>query len=257
MNEHTTDAPSNLEATMRRIAKLLAIAQDGRGDPNEAAAAARMAESIMRKYQIEHADLISVELNKGAAESFADEDVGSSLDPEGKSKESSGWSGILAVAVAKLHDCQARFVRTAKHGKTLRFSGYAADAQMARFTYCYLVSQMVQATKAYQRECSYNVRAESEAFRRGFNTSVCKLLADARRAKLAEMQSESASRGLVVLKDNAVAKHFGDIRYRSAGSYRTRQGDAYSSGREQGSRVDVNRRGIEGGRSSGNVLIGA
>lgn len=252
-----TNTPDNLEATMRRIAKLLAIANDGRGDPNEAAAAARMAESIMRKFQIEHADVISIELNKGAAESFADEDVGSSLNPEGYSKESSGWSGILAVAVAKLHDCQARFVRTAKHGKTLRFSGYAADAQMARFTYCYLVSQMAQATKLYQRECGYNVRATSEAFRRGFNSSLCELLKKALLDKQAAMQAESTSRGLVIVKANAVAKHFGAVKYRSAGGYSTRQGDAFGAGREEGRKVDVNRRGIEGGRSTGNVMIGA
>ena len=43
-----SDSP-DLESILRRVRKLLAIAEDGRGDPNEAAAAAQQAERIMRK----------------------------------------------------------------------------------------------------------------------------------------------------------------------------------------------------------------
>ena len=53
------------DSILRRIQKLLAIAGDDRADPNEAAAAAGMAEKVMRKYQIDHAELIMNGLKQG------------------------------------------------------------------------------------------------------------------------------------------------------------------------------------------------
>jgi len=103
----------------------------------------------MRKYQIEHADVIEAELKRGGAESFAHADCGSSLNPEGRSEQASGWAGILAVVVAQFHDCQVRYVDGYQYGKTVRFQGYAADAQMARFTYVYLVTTMAAAGRQF------------------------------------------------------------------------------------------------------------
>lgn len=242
MNHTDTD----LESVMRRIAKLLAIAGDSRGDANECAAAARMAESVMRKYQIDHADVLTVELNRGDAESFDDCDVGSTLNPEGYSREASGWAGILAVHVAKLHDCQARYTHTEAHGKTIRFSGFAVDAQLAKATYIYLVNQMVAATKRFGGGRSMN-----EAFRRGYCASLGQSLKDALAAKRREMQEASQSRSLMIVKADAVAKHFGAVKYRRSGGYRTSQGDAYASGREEGGKVDVTRRSVGNSNSGG------
>ena len=245
----------NLESTLRRVAKLLAIAEDPRANAAEASAAAGMAERIMRKYQIDNADVISTELKRGGEESFASTDVGSTLDPEGYSKTASGWSGILAVAVAKLHDCQLRCFHTTKHGRTLRFSGYKADAEAARFTYVYLVSQMCSATRAYQTNSRDAGRSESEAFRRGFNTAVCGLLRKAMADKARKMQAASNSRDLVIVKENAVVKHFGSVKYRTS-SDRTIRSGAYSNGYVAGSKVDVGRRGV-GHNSTSRAQIGA
>lgn len=248
-----TEETNDLSGVLRRIAKLLAIAEDPRANAAEAAAAAGMAERTMRKYQLEHADVISAELKRGGAESFASTDVGSSLNPEGASDEASGWAGILAVVVAELHDCQVRFVRTQKHGKTLRFSGYAADATAARFTYCYLVGQMDQAGRAY-RAAGYGVgRSASTAFRRGFNSAVCGLLRKAAADKAREMQAACSSRALVIVKANAVAEHFGAIKYASTSSRTTRTG-AFEHGHAAGSKVDVGRRGIgSNGNNAGRI----
>lgn len=233
---------SNIDDVMRRVKKLLAVAEDGRGDPNEAATAAAMAERIMRKYQIEHADVIEVELKRGG-ESFGSVDVGTTLDPEGFSKESSGWAGILAVAVAKLHDCQARYCWTQEHGKSLRFSGYKADADMARFTYVYLVRTMAAAGKQYAKAAPRS-RGECESFRRGFNAAMTSSLYAAARAKSKEMEEQASSRALVVIKRDAVAEHFGVIKYRKGGSFRTSSADAFTHGLEEGRKVDVTRRGV-------------
>jgi len=169
------DTNQDLDSVMRRIKKLLAIAEDARADANEASAAAGMAERIMRKYQLEHADIIEAELKRGGVESFASEDIGSSLNPEARTEQASGWAGILAVAVAELHDCQVRYVTTYKYGKTLRFSGYAADAKMARFTYLYLVQTMAAASRQFLKQYG-TTRRDAEAFRRGFSSALRKSL---------------------------------------------------------------------------------
>lgn len=248
MNDHTHD----LEATKRRIAKLLAIAEDHRADANEAAAAAGMAERLMRKFQIDNADLITSQLQSGAAELFASEDVGSSLDPEGRSDHASGWAGILAVAVAELHDCQVRYVTTYKHGMTLRFSGYASDAQMARWTYIYLVQTMAQASREFLRATPGTTRSDAENFRRGFNSAVCANLRKATREKAAEMQAASNSRALVLVKANAVSEYFGEVKY-GKHRQRTTRDMAFTDGFDRGSKVDVNRRAVGGTTSAARI----
>lgn len=248
MSEDTNTTDVNMESVLRRVRKLMAIAEDGRANANEAAAAARMAESIMRKYQIEHADVIQAELQRGAAESFSSEDCGSTLDPEGNSKTACAWAGVLAVAVANLHDCQARYCWTSQHGKTLRFSGYAADAKMARFTYVYLVQTMAAAGRFYQKSAPRS-RAECESFRRGFSSALTGSLKAALRAKREEMEQASASRALVVVKTQAVAEHFGAVKYAKSRGSAGRSGHAFEQGFAEGKRVDVTRRGVESSRA--------
>lgn len=234
----------NLESVMRRIKKLLAIAEDSRGDANECAAAARMAESIMRKYQIDHADVISAELQREDA--FDSTYVGTTMDPEGASKTASGWAGILAVQVANLYDCQARYGWTPKHGKSIKFSGYKLDTELARQTYVFIVNNMAAASREYLKINRWAGRREGEAFRSGYIAAVNASIKDMIRAKREEMQQASSSRALVIAKGRAVAEHFGDVKYRPAGR-RSFQGDAFGAGREAGSKLDVGRRGIGGG----------
>ena len=241
----------NLEAVMRRIKKLLAIAEDSRGDPNECAAAARMAESIMRKYQIDHADVISAELQREDA--FDSTFVGTTMDPEGASKEASGWAGILAVQVANLYDCQARYSWSAKHGKSLKFSGYKLDTELARQTYVFIVNNMAAASRLYLKENRWAGRREGESFRNGYIAAVNASIKDMIRAKRAEMEQASSSRSLVIVKANAVAERFGSVNYPSSGRGRSYQGDAFGAGREAGSKLDVGRRGIGGGAAVGRI----
>jgi len=143
-----TDDKQDLASVLRRVQKLLAIAEDGRANPNEAAAAARMAEAVMRTYQIEHADVISAELRLGGAEAFASIDVGSTMNLDARDvKQASGWAGILAVPVAELNDCQARYASVPERGRTIRFSGYASDVQVCRYTFEFIVNSMAAASR--------------------------------------------------------------------------------------------------------------
>lgn len=236
-------AAQNVADVMRRVAKLLAIAEDSRADPNEASAAAGMAERIMRKYQIDHADVIEIELKLASAESFAREDCGASLDPESRSEKVSGWSGNISIAVAELHDCQSRLSWSEKYGRTLRFQGYAADCRLARATYVFLVMSMAAASRAFLKADPYRTRADATAFRLGFSIAVRKKLQEAKRMKDVETAGSSTSRSLVLIKKDAVTKRFGEVKY----GYRSNaacQGDGFKDGYREGSKLNIGTRSV-------------
>lgn len=133
-----------LEGVMRRIQKLLAIAGDDRANPAEAAAAASMAEKVMRKYQLDHADIIASELRSKAP------DVGDSAvfanmkrdDPKRPSlTKTPAWGQMLSVAIAQLYDChvmngvakkQIRAIRRSDdfHGLSPGRSGLRLDIRL-------------------------------------------------------------------------------------------------------------------------------
>jgi hypothetical protein len=171
------------------------------------------------------------------------------MDPEGASKDSSGWSGILAVFVANLYDAQVRFVHSPKYGKTLRFSGYKVDVEVARQTYVFIVNNMAAASRLYLKENRWAGRKEGNSFRSGYVNAVGAQIKKMIAEKQAEMQQTSSSRALVISKEQAVVERFGAVRYKT-GRSNYYQSDAYSSGRAAGSRLDVGRRGISGGGSS-------
>ena len=238
----------NLESILRRIRKLLAIAKDSRANANEAAAAASQAEKIMRAFQIDHSEVIESELRAGGG-AFAEEFVGTTLDPEAFKKQASSWVGPLGVSIADFYDCQARY-DWRDGGKALKFSGYGADAAMAKFTYIYLVTTMAYASKHYMALGIYS-REEGENFRYGFCKALIHSLKIATAAKKEEMGANERANQLMVVKKSAVEKHFGKVTYGRGGG---RSGDGSDHGYAQGSKVDVTRRAIssEGGR--GNLL---
>lgn len=241
---------NNLESVLRRVQKLLAIANDDRANAAEAAAAAGQAENIMRKYQIEHADVVSAQLKRDDA--FNTEDVGGTMNPDASASSSTTWAGQLSLAIAGLNDCKVEWTRTHKLGTCLRYSGFKSDTQVALWTHLYIVNQMGQALRNFQKT-NFADRATSHRFRLGFVAAVIDSINQARDEKRAEMAMASNSRALVLTKANAVAERFGAQKVRKhSGGY---GGDGYRSGHFEGRKVNVARRGLSGGGSS-NTLIG-
>jgi hypothetical protein len=244
------DSMSEMDRMMGRVRKLLAIAEDSRANPNEAAAAAHQADVIMRKYQIDNADLIMKDMNTAGREAFDSMDVSALMKREtvGKThlpKKIPSWASWLAVNIAQLHDCQARIVRTAAMGMCLRFSGYKSDVMIAAWTFDYLCGTMIRSCRAWQHEAPRG-KDESESYRRGFVLELCRKLREFKQEKEREMQQASSSRALVVVKARAVAEFFGAVSYGTSKA-NTSRGDAYAQGREAGSKVDVRGQAISNG----------
>lgn len=238
----------DLNKILDRLRKLLAIAQDERANPHEAATAAAQAETIMRKYQIEHADVLRRDIERGLGE-FDEADVRASMkrdDPKRtRVKRLPLWANWIAVRVAVLNDCQVIIATTRdeRRDACLRFRGFKTDVMVAAWMYDYLVNALVCGSQTWAAEQPRS-RSEADSFRKGFALAVCAKLRSIERARQAEMQVAADSRALVVAKSGAVAKHFGAVEYSKANRLSIKQASAYVAGEQSGSRVDVNVRGV-------------
>jgi len=222
----------NLESIFRRIKKLLAIAEDSRADPNEAAAAASQAEKIMRKFQIEQSDLIEVELRKGEDVSFGHYDV----EPGLSFGTITPWINQLVVAVAKLNEVQAVSVDDKILGRMYRFRGYRPDVEVSKFSFRYILNAIKRGSK--QRSV---LTHEIPAYQAGFAYACM----DSLRLALQEKQTERAagSFGLVVVKKDAVAKHFGEVKYHNGQRHQNGR-EGFDKGQADGRKLDVLLRGV-------------
>ena len=115
------------EKAIEKIRKLLAMANDGRGNENEAAIASKQAEKMMRAYQVESADIIMVELQKDDAFDRGTEDCYfGPKDPRYMPSSVSSWVGVIAIGCGAAFTCKVDTVMT-REGVKVRFSGYSMD----------------------------------------------------------------------------------------------------------------------------------
>lgn len=237
----------NKEAVLRRVQKLLAIAQDSRANEHEALAAARQAETIMRRYQIDHADVIATSLKRG--DDLATEDVVVTAKDNGTPVERvPSWCSFLAVKIGELHDCPIRFagVQTAKgYEQAVRFHGYSADVKVAGWMLQYLVDTVNRLCKEYRKHPRYvdGGRSVMNAYRHGVVNSILRSIDQLIAEKAAEMQQAVASRALVVVKAQAIQERFGEFKYRKSKTSLS-DANAFHDGMHDGSKVDVRRRAV-------------
>jgi hypothetical protein len=243
MSESNT--PDNLESVKRRIAKLLAIAEDDRANPEEAAAAAGMAEKIMRKYQLDHAEILMVELRKGEAMATADS-VANAKTNKTAAKEVPPWASFVAVAVGRFNHCGARIARTDDDRKEacVRFFGYEADVQLCKWMFDYLVATINRLAEEYKWTEDYELNGRSvlTSYRRGVASGIIAAIHKLEEARKAEQTSTGTS--LMVVKQNAIIEKFGNVFRTKQASKSTVRGDAFAAGYEDGRKVDVARRSI-------------
>ena len=231
----------NLESVKRRVQKLLAIAEHDRSDPNEAAAAAGMAEKIMRKYQLDYADVIMEALKKG--DDLGIEDIVCTAKTNGtKTKRVSLWVGMLAVAVAELNECGCEEGWTSNLEACVRFFGYTADVQLASWTLGYLVETTNRLCNEYKRTEGYLAGGRSilNAYRQGVSIGITQSLRNLVRAKMNEVQASTGT-SLMVVKQDAITAKYGEFKTRTPKSSVIR-GDSFFRGLLDGRQVNVSQR---------------
>lgn len=235
-----------LKKILARVQKMLAIAQDSRADPNEAATAAAQAEKLMRKYQIDHADVVTASFKQ--SDSFETRDVVVAMR-RGQGhlpKEVPKWGQWLSVNVAKMHDCHVANVGQGAPGARLRFYGYGPDVECCAWAFNFLIETVIRAVRAYQRSDEFGhprTKIASNSFRHGFVMALLRSIDAVIAQREAETRQSAVGTALVVAKTSAVAGHFGEFKYGSAKrSDALVDGAAFTAGVTEGKKVAVDRR---------------
>jgi hypothetical protein len=243
-----------LDKVIRRIQKMLALAANN-PNPHEAASAAAMAEKLMRKFQLDNADVMARDFRD--ADNFGTEDVSGAMKRNvgHKPKKLPRWVGFLAVPVAKLYDCGARCVRLPSGEVVIRFFGYKSDVACAAWCMDALLNTLITSVRAYQKILTRS-KTESEDFRRGFSQALIISL----HAAIADKERDLATHGnkstaLVAVKLNAVEEKYGTFGYRNANPRVAgrRIEDSYFRGFEEGAKVDVRGRALAGADSPARI----
>ncbi len=235
---------AELEGVMRRIQKLLAIANDDRANPEEAATAAGMAERIMRKYQLEHQDLILASLKAGDDMSTVD-CVASAKTNGTRVQTVPTWASTLAVQVANLNDVGAKVVTTASGDVGIRFYGFKSDVIVAKWMFDYLVAATLRLCNEFKDTDTYLIygRSAMNSYRMGVSIGINHNLAEqtALKKREAEVTQASAPAGtsLMVVKAQAIAERYGEFKTKPTKSSVMR-GGAYSKGVQDGKNVRIN-----------------
>ena len=223
---------NDLSSVMRRIKKLLNIANDKRADPNEAAAALAQAERSMAFYQVSHAELIQDELKAFTDATFNFYDVDSTIVAAApRVARPDPWAGMLAVGIARLNNAQTRFVVDKLFGRMIRFEGYAPDVAVCKYSWRFILNNMRK-------------HKGSNDFNMGYAMAVLDQLKLAKDIKDQEDQGAPGSRALVVVKASAVEDHFGKIEY-GKGRVNVNDRGAFERGQQEGQKLNALMRGIE------------
>lgn len=134
-----------------KIRKLLAVANDDRGNEHECASAAAMAAKLMAKHNLEMADVIAEELTKD------DSIVGEFIDEPNYDKKVPHWYNILGTCIGQTMDCVCRQQwQISPKGRKVGFQllGYKEDVEVGRWLFNYILIQINKLTSE-----AWNTRA--------------------------------------------------------------------------------------------------
>ena len=246
------DHHNNLEGVLRRIQKLLAIANDHRANPNEAASAAAMAAKIMKRYQLDHESVVLEQLK--ISDEITTEDCVATAKTNGtKPKVVPTWAGTVAAACAKVNEVEARMAHASDGSTVVRFYGFKADVMVTKWMFDYLVGTILQLSNAYKTTDEYvrYGRQGVNAYRAGVARGICEKLNELHRAQ--QVETQSAGTSLVVAKQKAISEKFGQFKYKRS-QIKVGVGSSYDAGRADGRNVDLNRRGVGGPQSEVKAL---
>ena len=116
-----------------RINKLLAMANDTRGNEHENEVAMRMAERLMRQHNIDVADL---EASTGQKAAYSWSSITIAVGEQAaRATWRPMWIGFLGLGVGKFTDCRTTWVEDADYGHCIKFEGDATDLEYAAWLF--------------------------------------------------------------------------------------------------------------------------
>lgn len=191
---------------IEKIRKTLALAENAGATPAEAVRASSQAEALLRKYNLEMADII---MEQSTDEDVQVDEFSPGYRPGKVYKSIPLWAQSIAVVTCKLYDCHARFGFDRRtNGQTFRIFGYSTDLQVCRWTIDYLSKAI------YNNTPTMHGTTYANDFRKGATSEICRRLKELKTAQKAEYAASSSGTALVVFKEQAIVKKFGDFSYK-------------------------------------------
>lgn len=220
---------------IERVKRLLAMAADG-SSPHEAAIAAKRARSLMDKHQL-------------SVEDFAETDEFGMTNVSKARAFTPLWEQTLAVCVAKYNDCIVDFELF--FGKRrLRFKGFESDVMVAEFMFYYLIENGKRCCKMHMGGGHYNASVGT-AFKSAYASELVLKFNELMAAR--EAESTGAGKGLMVVKSQLVAEHFGAANYGKSSHRRRANAETFAAnaaGAEAGRNTSIHT-GVDGDSHTG------
>ena len=220
------------EKLLAKIKKLLNMAKHNASNDTEATTALRQAEAMMRKHDVQFAEIDAVNLS-------ADDMV---MQSTGEGRNSS-WIWTLAWAASyltstmptKRHSFVDAF--STEYCRTIQFAGTKGDVQVALMMHEYLVGVTERLTKKYGGS-----RSENNSFKMGVAATLLarsKIIQRERESEITEASKNSTGKDLVMIKSDLIKTQF-NLKYGSARRRTIGSMGAYEAGLNAGKGVSLN-----------------
>ena len=173
-----------------KISKLLAMANDSRGNEHENETAMRMAERLMRQHNIDVADL---EASTGKQTQYHWSSV---IIPVGEKAKACNWSpmwmGFLGVGVGRFTDCRASWTDHPIYHRCMKFEGDAVDLEYA----AWLLKMLRDFGYAESKSVAGRHR---ETFRKAFALRLCDRMTTLRAERDVAMKAAVTKTGTALM----------------------------------------------------------
>lgn len=227
-----------MSATLDRVRKLLALADNEAASPNEADNARRLAERLMAA-----AGLTESDIRNGT-----DEDPAATVGVTSVRAPEAAWYGVLAVAVARVTGC-AVWRDVGPWGQVRRWAGTEDQRAAAVELHAWLIRQVNRLADGAKRSPEYlatrHRRAWLTDYRQGVATAVARLA-----MQMVESRPKSTDSAALARVDavQAAIDKLKPETLRKARNVYTRASAAYAMGQAAGSSIAL-RRSVGVGKS--------
>lgn len=232
---------------IENVRKLLSMAADNANE-HEAANAARMAEKLLRKYNLSMADITPEE----AKSNVVDKKWTHMKWTVGKAPV---WVMNLCIGIADAYDvyvvwswADSNDHWVAKRQSNLTFVGAEADVEVTSEIFTYLYKTVIRLTDAHFKAnpATYSPRTEKKAYRQGITDRLRMRLAEMTEDKEAEFEeaAETSTTGtnLMVIKKDAIGEYLGKpAEYAESTRQESTDNTAYTQGWHKGGTVSLNK----------------
>lgn len=238
------------DEALEKVRKLLAMANDGRGNVEEASVAAGQAAKLMAKFAIDSAETMLQNMDE---EELAEEWVraaGHAGAKEHSYKTVPLWCQWVAVGVGRLFDCKVDLRTLPNKGAGVRFCGFRTDTTVATWMFVYLIEQVNRASEEVAG------RVEKASFKHGAGSMLQRRLYALLKERNAQFQAAGTGTALVVVNNKMarIAELFGAPSYKQNNTTPTDR-EAYLRGQAAALNINLNlNHPLEGGSSAKHVL---